>query len=99
MKTKISHTPRPCIMRKTVDAFNVGHPIFGVELKIDEAGHFVTEQIYETDARLIAAAPELLESLKHIQNLAEENMKGQDGYKTINEWCLKAIAKATGEIK
>ncbi len=31
------------------------------------------------------------QTLKHILDLAEENMKGQDGYEMIAEWARKAI--------
>lgn len=47
-------------------------------------------------AHLIAAAPDLLPTLRHIEDLAGENAKGQDGYELIHEWAHKAIAKAEG---
>ena len=34
--------------------------------------------------------------LIHIQDLAEENQKGMDGYEMINEWATKAL-KVMGE--
>jgi hypothetical protein len=52
---------------------------------------------HQANARLIAAAPELLECLSHIRALASENAKGLDGYEMIAEWCDTLIAKARGE--
>jgi hypothetical protein len=57
----------------------------------------VTEkQIKPADRYLIAAAPEMLEALKKIKDLADENSHSvQDGYSTIAEWAGTFIAKAT----
>ena|SRR3990167_10679341 len=63
MKTKQSHTPGPWYIRKTVaDAFSDSSSWYGVGPKIDGAIWFVANQCNEDDARLIAAAPDLLEA-------------------------------------
>lgn len=96
-KTKTKHTAGPWTYRETADTFKIGHPVFGVGPKIDGAVWFVAENVDEADARLIAAAPELLKTLEYILDIAHENSKGIDGYEQIIEWAQKAIAKAEGK--
>lgn len=40
---------------------------------------------------------EIIQTLKHIQDLAEENTKGMDGYEQIAEWARNQIIKAEGK--
>lgn len=54
------------------------------------SGFFVSEKEKEANARLIAAAPELLEQLQEMVRLAEH--EGWEGF----EKARAAIAKATG---
>jgi hypothetical protein len=63
--------------------------------------HGISKQLCEADARLIAAAPDLLEALK----LCESNISSllaSAHPKVYGEWLTvvrAAIAKATGETK
>ena len=50
----------------------------------------------EANARLIAAAPELLEALKEIKKLAKFSMIGSDKENKILNIAEQAIAKAEG---
>ena len=50
------------------------------------------------DARLIAAAPEMLECLRHIFDLADESAKGIDGYEQIAEWSRNLLAKVEATL-
>src|SRR3990167_5959705 len=58
-------------------------------------GHNITHA--KPNACLIAAAPDLLETLRHILSLADENAKGVDGYELISQWASKAIDRTTGQ--
>jgi hypothetical protein len=53
------------------------------------------------NARLIAAAPDLLEALIATCKLADDNLPGFDGRtpecQAVYDQCMRAIAKATGE--
>jgi hypothetical protein len=54
-------------------------------------GHLICESVSEANAKLIAAAPDLLEAL--------ENLENDDGQIPAHAWnlCQAAIAKAKGE--
>ena len=82
MKTKSNqtHTPGPWEYRKTADTFHTGHPVFGVGPKINGAIVFVAEQIYEADAQLIAAAPDLLEAAKKLVESIDSDEDGEMSY-------------------
>ena len=54
-------------------------------------------EIDVANARLIAAALEMLECLRHILDLADENAKGIDGYEQIAEWSRNLLAKVEGK--
>ena len=51
----------------------------------------------DANMHLIAAAPEMLECLRHILDLADENAKGIDGYEQIAEWSRNLLAKVEGK--
>ena len=62
MNTK--HTPAPW----KVEPVNT-NGTDGFEIHYSEDGEYVTDHVYElADAKLIAAAPEMLEALKNIEN-------------------------------
>ena len=51
----------------------------------------------EANARAISLVPEYIETLNHIADLAEENMKGpQDGYCMIAEWSRTILKQIEG---
>lgn len=63
------------------------------------------ERQWEANARLIAAAPDLLETLENIRSAAFGSAKATAGdatraaeaLTTLGEWAAEAIAKATGQ--
>lgn len=63
----------------------------------DTRGHTVACNLTEANARLIAAAPELLSVLKMVQEAAID-MRGEDFNLTTEQWDVfrAAITKATG---
>jgi hypothetical protein len=66
------HTPGPW---SAVGAFienrNTGTAVCKTMCRFNEEGHFPVEAEADANARLIAAAPELLEALRGFANLAE----------------------------
>jgi len=100
-QNKVKHTPGPWI-------------VDGVDITTEGSKDFVTVAIVETskpvevvhaNARIIAAAPELLEALKLAHSLLE-NMLEQEEYEVssevgeaienIQETIMNALAKAEG---
>lgn len=84
----MSHTPGPWIAERG----NAGseHPLF-----VTAPGQSGFRPWSDEDARLIAAAPDLLEALKNIRSLSR--MSGIDrGDAAINALAEQAIAKAEG---
>ena len=74
---------------------------FTVIRKGEIGRHYVAEVYSEADARLIAAAPDLLEALIHTIKLADDNLKKYFSGRTKDcakayAMCAAAIAKATG---
>lgn len=86
---------------------NGNHPVSGVrrtsaeqraELEADPASKsHIPYSEAQANARLIAAAPEMLEALKGIQAEAIANEAGNPGYPSPWAAVLAAIAKATGQ--
>jgi len=51
----------------------------------------------QANAALIVSAPDLVETLRHIHNLAEDNASSpQDAYAQIEEWARHALEWAEG---
>lgn len=107
----MSHTPGPWIMKPgdpkiregwSIEALNSPHPLGSEYTREDNVvGKCCSAGVYrEEDARLICAAPDLLEALKiakaELEICAERNWHGVDSdgknYRTI----CAAIAKAEG---
>lgn len=93
------HTPGPWVARKTGGA---GWPEQrGFAIYFNEAQEQVVDFVYEeADARLIAAAPELLEALEHIREYWNRDHNDQamsDALWRIIDTADEAIAKAKGE--
>jgi len=88
------HTPGPWKVDKELNSFR-GQWLIAIDVGDRGRGMAVSETIGGTgderaNARLIAAAPELLEALKEIESATVEGGN-------INGIAKKAIAKATGE--
>lgn len=87
-----AHTPGPWAYRPSND----GHFIAGAGENsgyLAEVRQCRSKQDIRADARLIAAAPELLESLQSVLNRCLDSQGLADAYKQARA----AIAKATGE--
>lgn len=92
--TQSQHTPGPWIVQGdtyvTVNSLIIAH--------CKQAGNTTLEEA-QANARLIAAAPELLEALEDLIGYAEHRFGDNDYYK--NHGCMNkaraAIAKARGE--
>lgn len=99
---KGTHTPGPWVYRQTADTFQTGRPVFGVGPKRNGAVWFVAEQIYEEDARLIAAAPDLLAALEGMLKGPASGLPAAE-YDAIRNAqyaaARAAIAKARGEAR
>ena len=96
-ETKSQHTPGPW----TAEPYRVGDSAY--KIVYDADGHWLAEvfdvpnapDTAAADARLIAAAPELLEALRNLVGLAE--MRGSlHEYRAALDEARAAIAKATG---
>lgn len=96
------HTPGPWSVTSEPDeeypVWDVGHRTVGGPLDGDVL--HVCDTVDEADARLIAAAPEMLEALKWAHDFAYDAYDDTKHYdKTVAEWlvrCEAAIAKAEG---
>lgn len=89
-----AHTPGPWAYRPS----NNGHFIAGTGENsgyLAEVRQCRSKQDVRADARLIAAAPELLESLQSVLNSCLDSQGLADAYKQARA----AIAKATGKTK
>lgn len=84
---QVKHTPAPWKIHKTPNDPDFTHEIFGV------CSVYVGENS-EANARLIAAAPELLEAL---QNIVIDYTPKDGSDKRALEAAKSAIAKALGE--
>lgn len=100
------HTPGPWLIAAgtTVYALNAhGYNRFSAQA---QRGHTsdkwpTDEEELEANARLIAAAPELLEALKdcseYLSDIPESAVGGDDEAGRINRRAIAAIRKATGQ--
>ena len=70
----------------------------GFEIAIVEAHYEDYVELQQANARLIAAAPDLLEALKVMVYLEESNLRGEDDEDVCDEllFARAAISKATG---
>jgi len=89
------HTPGPW----SIDGEGTNAMVRGADLTIVAVRHRLTGQTHEANARLIAAAPELLEALEDLVYLAEAAMREVGEYDIEAELAdaRAAIAKARGE--
>ncbi len=102
-KETTKHTPGPW---KARDCFTNGQPVeYAIETRdawlasvhiTGPKNGFDCEEA-EANARLIAAAPELLEALKKVLPLVESLVLDGEPYMNEQEEARDAIAKATGE--
>lgn len=66
-KPETKHTPGPWVARKTtVSSINGTRQLFGVGPVKNGAVWFVAENVYEEDARLIAAAPTMADAIRNL---------------------------------
>lgn len=88
------HTPGPWLRDgRFVYALNE-HGINAMSLSLPPGiGHYDDKETQEANARLIAAAPELLEALQHLLEFADQTGRGCSSQE---EAARAAIAKATG---
>lgn len=106
MNTEQKHTPGP--WRVGDGSFVIGnHPAPGITGSDDVhhyGGHLICESVSQANARLIAAAPDLLEALKDIlsgwryirQDAAHQSIYGV-GWDRAQQAAEAAIAKAEGK--
>ena len=94
---KTTHTPAPWGIEIAADGMNkwVGCPRYSVAT-IAELPNKVNIGEADANARLIAAAPELLEALTNLCGLAEKRPGSLHEYKAAVDSARAAIAKATG---
>ena len=91
----MAHTPGPWRFAKD------GHePYWNVDMPLPGLpGYgYANAMVYttEADARLIAAAPELLHELQHLLSMWEESIGWEPDYMDMADSARKAIAKAEG---
>lgn len=94
-----AHTPGPWIYRKVDDKFA---PIVQRGAEGGFSVHALTDSRADADARLIAAAPELLEALKlmvdwHAKRDEHNAFLPIESQEPEIQVAMRAIAKATGE--
>lgn len=98
--TAAKHTPGPWVMRPHEDL--PGDRFLGADVH-SAGGSFVADcgshDKANTNAALIAAAPELLESLTNLVGLAEIAGPGLRQYKAALDDARAAIAKACGGVR
>tara|TARA_R110000868_G_scaffold117383_1_gene311867 strand:+ start:149 stop:466 length:318 start_codon:yes stop_codon:yes gene_type:complete len=98
-KKTTTHTPGPwnAFYKNKYNEWHVSVPMPHGTMKLGLFDNGIPSDNPEADARLIAAAPELLEALKEalpwIGGIANENGSAQDAYRAA----VLAIAKAEGK--
>lgn len=104
------HTPGPWEVSKGYDGsisvsatrpYRINNISAGTPVICDVYQHLEFDSFSgEANARLIAAAPELLDALRGLLALEEENLRGYDDIDVCTEvqFARAAIAKATGRV-
>lgn len=105
MTTKTQYTPGPWMLIESTDARNRGYirpgPLEAAICKVTETGR---RKEYHANARLIAAAPELLEAARKIRGTADflsaamssKNAKLAEAWAEVSRILSGPIAKAEG---
>lgn len=88
------HTKGPWLVRPTGDEHGQWSEVIAMDAGPFDAATGICETYREEDARLIAAAPDLLRELADLVDLLESDA---EGIKT--KYARAAIAKATGEAE
>lgn len=100
------HTPGPWVLSKEASVFHVGfnHGAGLCEVALVEAVEtlegrvMISPEQAEANARLIAAAPELLKALEHIQAMAG-NPDASEGCRLIIKRARQAVAGVAESLK
>ena len=98
METETKHTPGPWVYRKQMTGITgVRRDLYGIGYERDNAVWFVAEHANEEDARLISAAPDLLDAAKDVLYSLEYG-DDQEAYRKAQaiKTLRAAIAKAEG---
>ena len=94
----MSHTPGPWTCDNEKDMFDTDERTWNVT---GADGTFLAYGIpweQEANARLIAAAPELLHELQRLLSMWEEAIGWEPDYMDMADSARKVIAKATGSV-
>ena len=95
---EMKHTPGPWVCQTQANGSSIRHPvILSDDGAVSTAQWCDNTQKTNANARLIAAAPELLKALRYIAGMALAD-EPRD-LPTIAETARSAIAKATGQSK
>lgn len=100
-----AHTPGPWVYfyKHKYDEHHVSLPLIGQSMRLGLFDDGCRSENAEANARLIAAAPELLEALKTIEKFASINhvdeVSRRACFASIRLEAQDAIAKATGAAK
>ncbi len=99
MTTKTKHTPGPWIHLKKGYEYEILCNKRN-DVLADVYDHFKNknESELEANARLIAAAPELLEACKRALQQLDESLPTDEGNKMAVKRCKDAISKAEGTL-
>lgn len=92
----IGHTP----WKASQDEFSIFVEDAEGRIVADVRPNGMTMAGHQAQAHLIAAAPELLEALKHLCGFIDREGPASKEWKAITEWCERgnaAIAKAEGK--
>lgn len=101
MSETVKHTPGPWTVfyKHKYDEWHVALPIEGSNMKLALCPDGIQSENREADARLIAAAPDMLEALREATLALDGLAKGEGVFKPIEQTIVQAhaaIAKATG---
>jgi hypothetical protein len=95
-----THTPGPWVYfyKHKYDEWHVSIPIPGSSMRFGIFDDGVRSENPEADARLIAAAPDLMDALKALLSLDDDHQRGKGDEDVCQEvrMARAAIAKATG---